>query len=390
MTIQDASRGITRRKMLRGSALALSATTLAASSPGAAGAVREAATAKGVRIDMHRHMWPPAWSAYRDRLGGWPAIGSIPLPEWTVDDHFAFDERWGFDASAVSLVPPACALGDVADRRATARAVNEYGAWLIADHGTRFAVFGTSSLPDLEGAVAELRYLFDELRLDGFGMSTNYFGTYVGDPAFAPIYEELNARDAVVFVHPANPAYPPPRVGFSPTKLFAYPSFEWPFDTTRAIANVIHMKVVRDYPRIRWMFAHTGGAIFSLAFRMSTSHAIAPGFHEELPEGSDRYLKQLYFEVAQAFGPAQLNAAREYVPVDHILLGTDTSPLANLFADDNAEVVPLPPGELPHGGDPAPGLSEAFTHRDRARIEGPNALALLPRLAAALQARQQR
>jgi hypothetical protein len=82
------------------------------------------------------------------------AIGLlVPLPEWTVEDHVAFDAAWGFTASAVSLVPPACAFGDVADRRATARAVNEYGAKLIADHGERFAVFGTSSLPDVVGAV---------------------------------------------------------------------------------------------------------------------------------------------------------------------------------------------------------------------------------------------
>jgi hypothetical protein len=31
-------------------------------------------------------------------------------------------------------------------------------------------------------------------------------------------------------------------------------------------------------------------------------------------------------------------------------LGTDTSPVINLYADDNADVVPLPQRELPHAG----------------------------------------
>jgi hypothetical protein len=88
-----------------------------------------------MRVDVHRHMWPPAWRDYRDRQGRWSAIGLTPLPEWTVDDHIAFNARWGFAASAVSLVPPACAIGTISDRRATARAINEYGAALIADHG---------------------------------------------------------------------------------------------------------------------------------------------------------------------------------------------------------------------------------------------------------------
>jgi 6-methylsalicylate decarboxylase len=382
MSIQDAGNRVTRRRMLGGTAAAIGATAVARAVPAAA----EDRRRDGVRIDVHRHMWPPAWRDYRDRQGGWQAIGLTQLPEWTVEDHFAFDDRWGFAASAVSLVPPACAFGDVADRRATARAVNEYGAGLLADHGARFAVLGTSSLPDVEGARAELRHLLDELRLDGFGVSTNYFGTYIGDPAFAPIYEELNARDAVVFVHPFNSTYPPPGVGFSPTRPFAHPSIEWTFETTRAIANLIHMRVVRDYPRIRWIFAHTGGAIFSVAFRLSTAHAIVPAFNEVLPEGADRYLERMYFDTAQAFGPGQLLAAREYVPVEHLLLGTDASPLVNLYADDNAEIVPLPPDQLPRGNDPAPGLRLAFGKRDRALIEGRNALALFPRLAAALEA----
>lgn len=306
---------LTRRGMLGGTVGTLGVAALAR--PVAAGAQSsEAARGHRVRIDVHRHMWPAAWSEYRDRLGGWPAIGLIPLPEWTVEDHFAFNDRWGFAAAAVSLVPPACSLGPLADRRATARAINEYGAELIADHGDRFAVLGTTSLPDVEGSVAELRYLFDELQLDGLGVSTSYFGTYLGHPEFTPLYEELDARGAVVFVHPSNPAYPPPGVGFSPALPFAYPSLEWPFDTTRAIANLIHSKVVRDYPRIRWYFAHAGGTIFSLAFRLSVSHAIAPGFNQELPEGLEPYLKQLYFEVSQAFGPAQLRAAKDYMPLD--------------------------------------------------------------------------
>jgi 6-methylsalicylate decarboxylase len=373
--------GLTRRSMLGGTAAALGgAAVMPAVSASGSGAFGDR---RGTRIDIHRHMWPPAWAAYRERQGGWAAIGLLtPLPEWTVEDHFAFDAAWGFTASALSLVPPACAFGDVADRRATARAVNEFGAGLIADHGARFAVFGTSSLPDVEGAVTEVRHLFDELHLDGFGVSTNYFGKYIGHPDFAPVYEELNARDAVVLVHPVNPDYPVPGVGFSPEQPFFYPTLEWPFDTARAIGNLIYGEVAKSYPRIRWIFMHTGGTIFSIAFRLATAHAFLPRFNQVLPEGPNPYLERFYFDIAQGFSAAQLRAAKEYVPAQHLLLGTDTSPVMNLYADDNADRVPLPRRELPHAGDPAPGLREVFDARERGRIEGTNALRLLPSLAA--------
>jgi predicted TIM-barrel fold metal-dependent hydrolase len=98
------------------------------------------------------------------------------------------------------------------------------------------------------------------------------------------------------------------------------------------------------------------------------------------------YLERFYFDTAQGFSAAQLQAATEYVPAQHLLLGTDASPVINLYADDNADVVPLPQRELPHAGDPAPGLSEVFNARERARIGGINALKLLPSLATRISA----
>jgi hypothetical protein len=160
-----------------------------------------------------------------------------------------------------------------------------------------------------------------------------------------------------VLVHPVNPDYPVPGVGLSPAEPFFYPTIEWTFDTEH-------------------IFMHTGGTIFSIAFRLAAAHAFSSRPNQELPEGPNPYLERFYFDTAQGFGDAQLRAAKEYVP----------SPVVNLYADDNADVVPLPQAELPHAGDPAPGLRRVFDARERARIEGINALELLPRLAARIAA----
>ena len=46
------------------------------------------------------------------------------------------------------------------------------------------------------------------LRLDGVVLLTNHDGVYLGDSRLDPVFDELNRRQAVVFLHPAPAAGP--------------------------------------------------------------------------------------------------------------------------------------------------------------------------------------
>jgi len=334
----------------------------------------------GLRIDCHHHFFPRVWHDYVERQGGWAAVGLAPLFEPALPDgHFEFMETWHINVAMVSLVPPACAFGALEDRRSTARAVNEVGAGLLRDHGKRFGFFATSPLPDVDGAVAEIRYAFDQLQVDGFAVSTNYFGDYIGNPTFEPVYEELNGRRAVVLVHPTNPAYAPPNIGFSfPLPHFC---FEWIADSARAMTNIIYRGVAKRYPDIRWIFMHGGGAMTAYTFRQAALHAFLPGFNQALPEGPLPYLEKFYWDTAQAYTPAPMRSVREIAPVKQILGGTDWPPIKNFYEHAQTQV-PFPGVQLPDPatGDPAPALSLVFSKKERKMIDAGNALALFPRL----------
>jgi aminocarboxymuconate-semialdehyde decarboxylase len=163
-------------------------------------------------------------------------------------------------------------------------------------------------------------------------------------------------------------------------------TLEWTFDTACAITNLIYSRVAKRYPRIRWIFMHTGGTIFSIAFRLAAAHAFSPRHNQVPPEGPNPYLERFYFDIARASAPRSCGRRRITSPAQHLLLGTDTSPVINLYAANNADVVPLPRRQLPHDGDPDPELSKVFNAQDRARIAGTNALEHLPNLAARIAA----
>jgi hypothetical protein len=63
-------------------------------------------------------------------------------------------------------------------------------------------------LPDIDGALAELDHALDTLGLDGVVLFSNVHGTYLGYPRFGSLFDELQRRAAVVFVHP-NPSPDP-------------------------------------------------------------------------------------------------------------------------------------------------------------------------------------
>ncbi|MEV5366119.1 amidohydrolase family protein [Streptomyces cellulosae] len=60
-------------------------------------------------------------------------------------------------------------------------------------------------LPDLPAALAETRYAFEDLGVDGITLLTSYSGRHLGDPHYEPLMAELDRFSVVVLLHPASP-----------------------------------------------------------------------------------------------------------------------------------------------------------------------------------------
>jgi predicted TIM-barrel fold metal-dependent hydrolase len=288
-----------------------------------------------MRIDCHALVRPPA---YRRRLG------DMPIPPGRLEDYERVMERYGIDRAIISTGPPG-ALG----QPELARVANEGLAEIARD--PRFAALATLPLPDVEGALAELTYALDALQLSGVMLLSNVAGTYLGDPALDPLLTELDRRRAYVFVHPGFPPHDLPL----PHPVWLY---EFPFDTVRALANLIYSGALERFPRIRFQIAHLGGAAPMLAHRIASLADREPQLARQSPAGAIEYLRRLYYDTGLADNAPALAATLELTSVDHVVFGTDWPYLA-----------------LPDGDDPAPGLAWLGAHR--AGVDRAHAAALV-------------
>ncbi len=231
--------------------------------------------------------------------------------------------------------------GDDANAGYLTQTTNDALAKFASFAPEKLGFFASLPLPDIDGALREMERALDALRADGIILLSNQNGFYVGDPAFEPLYAEMHRRSAVVFVHPASPAYVPA------LRLKLWAAYvEYPFETTRVAANLIYNGIMARYPGIRWILAHGGGALPYLAVRlrlMEQSDAAVPPFVERVPEGVAPYLKDFYFDVALAGGAAPMAALTQVADPSHVLYGSDWPYLARDYVQDQlADLVGLP------------------------------------------------
>ncbi|MFE5486485.1 amidohydrolase family protein [Streptomyces sp. NPDC056527] len=308
------------------------------------------------RIDVHQHLIPSAYRDVMDRHGvtaaGWPT------PAWDAASAIETMDRRSIATGILSVSSPGIHFGDDAEARAIARGVNEYSAELAKDRPDRFGFFASLPLPDVEGALAEAAHALDELHADGVVLMSNVQGRYLGDKEFEPLWAELDARAAVVFIHPDAP--PLPMLEGMPGPLL-----DFPYDTTRTAVHMTLNGVMSRHTRMKVILSHAGGFLPYAAWRFTGGAPFNPG---TTPMGILADLQRFYFDTALSTTPSALPSLLAFAAPGHILYGSD---------------FPFVPQE---SGDLLDALLEGYEGFEPGRLDAINrgsAEVLFPRLAGA-------
>ena len=168
----------------------------------------------------------------------------------------------------------------------------------------RFAGLAVLPLPDCDAAIAELGHALDVLGLDGVALLSNVGGIYHGDDRFAPLWDALDARGAYVFLHPSAPTAPP-ALAEHPVWLY-----EFPFDTTRAVVNLIYSGTLERCRQVRLQVAHLGGTAPFLAHRIASLADREPEKAAAAPSGALAALSRLWCDTGLSNHRDAVEAAR--------------------------------------------------------------------------------
>jgi predicted TIM-barrel fold metal-dependent hydrolase len=273
------------------------------------------------RIDLHQHFFPPGADHVRQvEDTGW----RFP-PEnfpWSPEKNLRFMDRLGIETCMLSLTGSPGGDGAGVANRKFARFLNTTAHRAVIDHPGRFGFFANLPIPsDTDAALEELAHALDVLGADGVNLTSSY-GTgdqarYVGHDVFDPIWEELDRRGAVVFIHGDQT----PGSNRPPNRLVAIPVGEVPNETYKAAADLVTRGKKRRYANVRIVLAHSGGSTPFLASR-AAGLAHCQGGELGLEEMIEDF-RGFYYETALSGFETNLVALESFVAPDHILFGSD-------------------------------------------------------------------
>jgi predicted TIM-barrel fold metal-dependent hydrolase len=194
---------------------------------------------------------------------------------------------------------------------------NDYGAQIVANHSSRFGLLPALPTDNPDACLTEIqRGDASPIFNDRYATIIVFNNVSLSDPRLEPVWKELDARKAVIQVHPdANKKGTDGRPS---------PLIDIAFDTARVATDMLYKGVFCHWPNIKWVFAHSGGALPTPSGRLTllSAESWVPDALNITREEIEKMLSRLYVNTATT-AKISLAPAIQMVGVKHVVYGAD-------------------------------------------------------------------
>jgi predicted TIM-barrel fold metal-dependent hydrolase len=256
------------------------------------------------------------------------------LPEKIINNAHFFSKAWGDIETqaemmnevgigkAVLTYPTTDAhlkLGSISE---VSEIYNDNIANIIKHYPDKFIGAAVLPIDNTIDMVDELKRTIHDLGFKAVSLATSYNGKYLDDKIFFPVYKKAQEENIPIFVHSqiVNP------IGFDRVNdPLLTPVIEYVFDTTICIGKLLMADVFQEYPNLKFIFAHFGGAIPFLQHRFDATYQMLRGinFVKDLKGNPTDYLKNIYVDTGGDKVKTNFLLALELLGPKHILWGSD-------------------------------------------------------------------
>ena len=287
-----------------------------------------------MKIDVHTHYFPPEYIDEVERHSGGAAhvtrdahgqallhyagdYNVIAPGHISLEQRLQDMDRASVDMQIITMTTPGTHVEEPKRGLELAQLANDALAKAAHDHPERLRAMATLPLQDPAGSVQEFERAVRDLGLRGAMVFSNVNGTPLWDRRYWPLYEKAAELDAPILVHPTTPA------NFQGEDTYRLvPLIGFCTDTTMAAAGLVFEGLYEEFPNIKIILSHLGGALPYLAERIERGWVAYAECKVHLKSNPVEHFKRMYLDTV-SFDPNALMCAAGFSGADHLMLGSD-------------------------------------------------------------------
>jgi predicted TIM-barrel fold metal-dependent hydrolase len=295
------------------------------------GASRPSKEGASARIDCQSHLFVPELLDFMEKRRTAPFVYRkgddryVVVGEWhrrilpkhtDVAAKLADMDANGIQMTALSINDPGPEVFGK-DGLAIARMVHDYLGSLTKHYPTRFFGLATLPLQDMDGALVELDRCVNRLGMRGVLLYSNLDGKFPDLEEFRPLFARAQELDVPLLLHPAYP------MTYDATKGYEMVAgLGLMFDTTIALSRIILAGILDQFPRLKLVCPHVGGALPYLIGRIDHQTQVLKRGADKIRKPPSEYLKQVYLDTVTPIALG-VRYAYDFAGRDRLLFASD-------------------------------------------------------------------
>ncbi len=202
------------------------------------------------------------------------------------------------------------------------RALQKQAGEIQTESGGLMESLGLISLGEPSLAVGELERAIDIYGFRGVMLPTSAGGLPLDHEIFARIFEFLERRNLLVFLHPTS-GFQNDRFGINGMNVL----LGWPFETTLAVTRLIFSGTLERHPELKLLLAHGGGNLVFLRGRLNAAYEAKgweahPYYRNNISKPPTEYLDRLWYDTC-VLSADSLEMLVQVMGPDRVVFGSD-------------------------------------------------------------------